>query len=376
MILPGPRESERARETDRRDVPPVRTPLALEAVRCPLCGGDAPRPALRMEELSLRSRSRICWSAVRCLVCGLVYVSPRERAGPVSDYEGEAYGFARSHLADLCVDGRPHPARVLDELEGVPPGRLLDVGCATGEFLLAARERGWEAVGVEVSPYAAAAARRRGLQVHSGTLADVPSPATTFDVVTLLDVVEHLEDPLGALRAIHRLLRPGGLVVVETPNWRSIYRVLLRGRWAAFQPRFHLMFFEERTLRRALETSGFRTLRAGTEIVSLLSPEAARRGLGLLWARGVARDFLVRWRLRRPFGPIDRILLRLGPARRAAEGAGSFKRAAESADAASGGADRRWSTAAPALRLLNRPIDRLCLRLGMGEQLRVVARRT
>jgi SAM-dependent methyltransferase len=331
---------------------------------------------MHMEELSLRARSSVRWSAVRCLICGLVYVSPRERAGPVSDYEGEAYGFARSHLADLCVDGRPHPVRVLDELEGVPPGRLLDVGCATGDLLLAACERGWEAVGVEVSPYAAAVARRRGLQVLVGTLASAPLPAASFDAVTLLDVVEHLEDPLAALRAIHRALRPGGLVVVETPNWGSIYRVLLRGRWAAFQPRLHLLYFDEPSLRRALEASGFQTVRAGTEIVSLLSPEAARRGLGLSWVRGVARDLLVRWRLRRPPGPIDSLLLRVGPARRGAEGTGSYRRAAESADADSRGADHRWSAAAGALRLLNWPIDRLCLRLGMGEQLRVVARRT
>lgn len=352
-----------------------------ESARCRLCRGTDLPPVMLFDELSLGTRSRRSWTIVRCHRCGLAQVDPAEGdAAPATVYGDDEYGFARSRLADELIDGRSHAARVLDELAPfLGDGRLLDVGCGTGDFLLEARGRGWDVSGVEMSPDAVRVARGRGLAVTVGTLRDARLPEAAFDCVVLLDVIEHLTDPLAEMREIRRVLRPGGIVVVETPNWRSLYRRLLRHRWAALQPRIHLLYFDESTLRRALLEAGFEPLEATTEIVSLLSPEAARRGLGPRLALGMARDLIVRWRLRWPPSRLDGWLLRLGPAHRIDRAAGSYRAAAEAASLGMEQPLARTGAKGPSrltslLRRLNRPLDRAVVRRGMGEQLRMLGR--
>jgi SAM-dependent methyltransferase len=348
---------------------------------CRLCRETDLSAVVRFDDVSLASRSRKTWMIVRCHRCGLVQVDPAEvDPRPATVYADDEYGFARSRLADELIDGRSHAARVLDELAPfLADGRLLDVGCGTGDFLIESRGRGWDVSGVEMSPDAVRVARGRGLAVTVGTLRDAQLPDAAFDCVVLLDVIEHLTDPLAEMREIRRVLRPGGIVVVETPNWRSLYRRLLRHRWAALQPRIHLLYFDESTLRRALVEACFEPLSASTEIVSLLSPEAARRGLGPRLALGMARDLIVRWRLRRPPSRLDRWLLEIGPAHRIDRAAGSYRAAAEATTLQPGEPSETTDTSRPSwltrlLRRVNGPVDRAVVRRGMGEQLRMLGR--
>lgn len=112
-----------------------------------------------------------------------------------------------------------------------PPGRLLDVGCGPGEFLMQARAAGWDAVGVELTDDTVALARERtGLRVLAGDLTneELIRPAS-FDVVTLWGVLEHLPDPAGMLDACRRILRPDGVLMLETPNAQALFRVVARG---------------------------------------------------------------------------------------------------------------------------------------------------
>jgi 2-polyprenyl-3-methyl-5-hydroxy-6-metoxy-1,4-benzoquinol methylase len=320
----------------------------------------------------------VSWPIVRCRACGLVRVDPQ----PVLNasrhiYEGDAYGFERSSQADdFGGDGIPHAQRVLAELESLGRGgRLLDVGCATGDFLLAVRERGWEPVGVELSAHAAAVGRRRGLDVRVGTLAEANFGPASFDVVTMLDVIEHLGDPLAELRQVHRLLRPGGILCVETPNWDSVYRRLLGRRWAALQPRLHLLYFDQRTAAEMLRRAGFDPVLTRTEIVALFTPEGSTRGFGSASIRGLLREAVVRVLLRLPTGPWDRFFLRIGPAAKASAAAGSFKLLASTEVPDSRPNTARSSTRIAVVRAINRPLDLLCLKLGMGEQLRIYAQR-
>ena len=328
---------------------------------------------MRWDHLGLADRSRTSARIVQCRCCGLVYVDPRLREAETSvAYEREDYGFVRSHLADAAVDGRSHADRVLDEIATFRrAGSLVDVGCATGDFLIAARARGWRASGVEVSADAVGVARARGLEVALGTLADAPLADASVDVITMLDVIEHLPDPLAELRRIRRILRPGGLIVVETPNWRSVYRRLLGKRWAALQPHLHILYFDRTTVTRALRAAGFQPLRETTEIVALASPEASRRGLGAAWPRAIIRDAIVRALFMRPPGRLDHLFLRIGPAARARDG--SFKAIREARVGGDVGSSPRRPLS-KLVRWLNWPADRLFLRLGMGEQLRIVAR--
>ncbi len=114
--------------------------------------------------------------------------------------------------------------QVLERLDGmVPKGRLLDVGCAYGAFLEMARTHGWETFGVDLSEIACAYARKeRNLNVFHGSLEQAHYPDKHFSVVTLWDVIEHLDHPLDTLREVSRILMPGGIAFIFTINQQSL----------------------------------------------------------------------------------------------------------------------------------------------------------
>jgi SAM-dependent methyltransferase len=138
-------------------------------------------------------------------------------------------------------------------------GKLLDVGCATGNFLGEMRAFGdWDLYGVELSGEAAAYARSRlGLTVAQGTLREASFGDDSFDVVTLWDVLEHVEEPLATLREVRRVLKPGGLLLFSTPNLRSFDRTLAGRYWAGYDVPRHLYLFPEPVLEGMLQASGF-----------------------------------------------------------------------------------------------------------------------
>jgi 2-polyprenyl-3-methyl-5-hydroxy-6-metoxy-1,4-benzoquinol methylase len=156
-------------------------------------------------------------------------------------------------------------------------GRLLDVGCSAGAVLLAARERGWDVHGIDVSPGAVEfAASAHGLDARVGTLENSPFEAGTFDVVTLFECIEHLLHPGAALVAARQLLRDGGLLVMTTPNIdgivpRTTYQLLGRtiGAWEHPTPPHHLYQFSRRTLGALLQKSGFEVISSATRPMGL-----------------------------------------------------------------------------------------------------------
>jgi SAM-dependent methyltransferase len=231
----------------------------LREACCVLCGAGQARHLV----------TKRGYEVVRCAACGLVFVWPQ----PTRQEMEALYGSGGYHAEVDEAERRRTFARRLRQIEGLEPrrGRILDVGCSKGYFLDVARAEGWDAVGVELNAHAVDAARARGLDVRQGDLADEPFEEGSFDVVTLFDLLEHTADPQATLGACRRVLRPGGLLVVTTPNidglvprvtWWLFARTL--GAWDHPTPPWHLVQFSRRTLRRALEGSGF-------EVVALRS---------------------------------------------------------------------------------------------------------
>jgi len=325
---------------------------------------------MRIDEITLATRTVVDWPIVRCNNCGLVYTSARlEDSDTKEIYHDHAYEFERSGRADALVDGRPHGERVISQLtQHIQPGKLLDVGCGSGELMRQAQRLGWEVEGVELAPHLADAARKRGLAVKTGTLEDAHYPDATFDAATFLDVVEHLEKPVDALVEIHRILRPGGILVMETPNWDSIYRRLLRRWWAALQPRLHLLYLEPRSAAHMLKLGGFQTVDITTEIVALLSSEGRARGFGPSYFSHAGRQLIVRSLLRSKTGRsrIDEFFLRLHKS----NGRPRPQTANESQPATP-----TPNYINPTVLRINRTLDRYFLKRKMGEQLRIVARK-
>jgi 2-polyprenyl-3-methyl-5-hydroxy-6-metoxy-1,4-benzoquinol methylase len=142
-------------------------------------------------------------------------------------------------------------------------GGLLDVGCGTGRFLIAARNRGWRVAGVDLSEANALAAQGVGLDVRGTTLSGAGFTAASFDAARLNSVIEHLPEPLELLSDIARVVRPGGVLSLSTPNVTSTSARLLGADWHQLgrEGNAHVVFFSRTTLTRALEETGFRPIK-------------------------------------------------------------------------------------------------------------------
>lgn len=136
-------------------------------------------------------------------------------------------------------------------------GRLLDIGCAFGEFLKLAQEKGYNVSGVEVSEPAAEYAKETlGLEVFNCELASANLGSKEYDIITMWDVIEHLDDPGATLSEVSRLLRPGGMVIISTGDSSSKWARLTGRYWHLLTPPQHLFFFNPVSLTKVLEMNG------------------------------------------------------------------------------------------------------------------------
>lgn len=156
-------------------------------------------------------------------------------------------------------------------LDGFSPGALLEVGCGGGRFLDRMRRAGWAVEGVELDPNAASRVQRKyGIPVHTGTLAQVRYASDRFDVVAMSQVLEHAHNPIALLRECRRVLRPGGFLVLTTPNSRSQAHAMYGRHWRGLEPPRHLQVFTPEALERCAHLAGFGEIRTMT-----LSAESA-----------------------------------------------------------------------------------------------------
>jgi 2-polyprenyl-3-methyl-5-hydroxy-6-metoxy-1,4-benzoquinol methylase len=157
-------------------------------------------------------------------------------------------------------------------------GQLLDVGCSIGGFLSAANRAGWVEHGIDISP-SVDVARQAGLRVERGRLEEVDFPPAAFDVITMIDVIEHINHLDGLMKRIRTLLRPHGALLVVTPNLTSLNSRLLRQRWTAIEPDDHLVLFTPHTLARLFGQYGFSLKKVSTydanplELKVIFSPQ-------------------------------------------------------------------------------------------------------
>ncbi len=230
---------------------------------CALCGADAPRPLL--VDRVRRQGAVYDFQVVRCGRCGFVYVTPRGSGTVFSNLTG---GAARR---DAAVANAPIYTRGLAALRraGLPEGgRILDLGCARGDFLAFAAEHGYRAIGVDLHPGLSDEARARGFTVHTGDLRDLVDGGQAalgpdFDAVTLWDVIEHVDDPVAVLAACRAVLRPGGLLFFHTGNARfqipkaRVQKLLRPDGGPYLIPYQHISHFDPESARSVLARAGF-----------------------------------------------------------------------------------------------------------------------
>lgn len=282
------------------------------AATCPLCGD--PGQLLYTGLSDHRHGGPAKWEVHRCQSpeCGLLRLHPE----PTDDELAESYGSYYTHqdspdsrlrrvhgwLANAHVRrtlGYPPPLktweRVLSWLAVLHPGggaelargamflrkrprgaRVLDVGAGNGELLAYMAELGWEVEGVETDSTAAAVGRARGIDIHDGDLQSLRLPEAYADAVTMVHVLEHVRDPVGLLAECMRLVRPGGVLVVATPNAASLGHRIFRRSWMSLDPPRHLFVFDPQSLRLATDRAGIDNARIVT------TPRGARTA----WRQG------------------------------------------------------------------------------------------
>jgi len=242
-------------------------------VACPICPpGTGNTPFLvcsdRLREPQLRN-----YHLVRCSGCKLIYLNPR----PISDeaeifYRDEGYDpFISLETPRGLFENSYRLARRLTTTWKRrlvsryvrPGGRILDVGCGTGEFLTALKED-YRCEGVEPEPRAARWARERlGLTVFTGALSAASLQSGSYDLVTMWHVLEHLPDPALELTEIHRLLTGSGRLLIALPNIRSLDAAVYGPCWVALDAPRHLWHFSHPQLEQLAHQTGFRLSATG-----------------------------------------------------------------------------------------------------------------
>jgi 2-polyprenyl-3-methyl-5-hydroxy-6-metoxy-1,4-benzoquinol methylase len=276
---------------------------------CPLCGSDDVE--VRYDLTVAQSAEDIPGLIARCCRCPMWFKILTGSGAIPTDYPGES---GDDPIAATYLYSTTARAQFRDMLAGIggaqrPGRRLLDIGAAQGVLLEEAERLGFSAEGIDHSPSNVEAARARGLRMHLGE-AESLTVAAPFDVVTLIDFIEHVRDPLGVLRRAHAALVPGGTLVVYTPNHRSAVvglAVLLERLGAGYAVREifgrnHLCFFDDRSLPLALQRGGFTVQRQRQFAYDPRRPGQYISPLNLAAVTAVDR-------LGRPFGRAFRLLV-------------------------------------------------------------------
>ena len=240
---------------------------------CVLCRGTRRRVALTHRDGTL----------VRCLACGLVSVdplpSPEAALAPYDAAYFQSETGYRDYAGEEAVFRAEFRRRLRRMRSAGRSGRLLDVGAATGAFLVAARAAGFDVAGIEPSPVAQAALAR-GLDVFHGPIEAATFAPASFDVVTIFDVLEHLVDPVDALTRMRGWLRPNGRLFIAVPDFGGWWARASGVRWPMVTPKEHLYYFTRRTLRSLLCATGFEVVSMGLAGTPVSFGSLARKGLG------------------------------------------------------------------------------------------------
>ena len=207
---------------------------------------------------------------VKCRKCQLVYVNPIEKASRINDNYSEMENIDASIIRRSRLLATKSQVKLIKRYKSNTT--LLDVGCGEGFFLFNASKAGYVTKGVELSRDAARYARKEfGMDVEAKPLEELQLVENHFDVVTLWVVLEHVPYPLPLLKEVHRMLKPGGLLAVSTPNVGSMLAKILGKRWWEIR-RVHINQFTTKTLMDILSNAEFKNVSSVCyrETISLL----------------------------------------------------------------------------------------------------------
>ncbi|HEX9596607.1 MAG TPA: class I SAM-dependent methyltransferase [Anaerolineales bacterium] len=250
----------------------------LEACSCPLCGGNSYKPAMQVPDRFASDGGM--FQIVRCSHCEFFFLNPRPSPESMSayyqnpDYQpflstkesppvwDRLYGVTRRFTI-------PAKRRQVEKYKKI--GRVLDIGCGTGEFLVEMKQHGWQIAGLEKDARAAGyASRQTGVSITTSDLADAGYEPASFDLVTMWHVLEHLYTPAQTLRQIAALLKADGVLAVAMPNIGSQDAAYYKSEWVPLDAPRHLLHFTPAAMRRLCEQSGLQVVHHQQMVIDAL----------------------------------------------------------------------------------------------------------
>jgi SAM-dependent methyltransferase len=207
---------------------------------------------------------------------GLAYQTYYTHAEPASRGGGLLYAIcSKAYWTGIAIPAtltglsRERQQFVRMFLGNLPPGRLLDVGCGDGQFLHLMAGLGWKGSGLDFDAAAIEAGKRKyGLDLKVGDFQSADLKDGNFDAITMSHVIEHVPEPIASLKKCRDLLRPGGRLVVSTPNIRSLGRQKFKQDWRGLEPPRHLHIFAPNLLAECARRAGLKVIRAGSTAVN------------------------------------------------------------------------------------------------------------
>lgn len=269
--------------------------------KCPACGSEALRPYLSGEDYHYGNEG--IFQLNRCDTCHLWMLAPMRTPQALSAFYPTSYYSFQPRLSETSSKTAVRKLLGLERRTYLPafnvPGRLLDVGSGAGQYLQQLSNRGWTVTGIEPSHQAAAVGRQAGLDIRLGDIRTVDLPPKSFDVVRFNHSIEHVPDPVAALKAAHALLKDDGYLIVGVPNTDGLWpRMFGRWWWHLGLP-VHVYGFNPGNLRRLLENTGFTVLRIrynsefsgllGSAQIWLNRNKRPRRSTGRVFASRILR---------------------------------------------------------------------------------------
>lgn len=239
----------------------------LQRVPCPLCQNPPPETAS-----PVFSGFGLC----RCSRCGLSYVSPRLSERALGKIHSREYYFEYRVWRGIPIAGENEAEEILlshrrlaRAEQWIPPGRLLDIGCSTVQLLRAAKDRGYTPSGIELAAWTVGYARKKhNLDVRRGPLSAAAFPGERFDLITLIDVLGHLSDPVAQMTTAAGLLQPGGVILAVVPNAGCAEARKNILNWKHFKPWEHICYYDSNTLGELGRRSGLELIDVDTELSS------------------------------------------------------------------------------------------------------------
>jgi SAM-dependent methyltransferase len=244
-------------------------PLKLIPVKCPMCAHDSGKTVARGKDYEYRTAEEE-FTFIKCDSCGLIYLNPRPASEEMNRiYPDNYYAYdvkKRRNSLVTAIRNRMEKKKIdtYTEFIGINAD-VMDVGCGDGRLLKLMQEFGpkdWRLFGIDINENALKLAREAGFEVELARLENFDAGDKLFDLLTLFQVIEHVPDPRIMLQKMFDLLKPGGIVAIETPNLSGMdYYLFKRRYWGGYHFPRHFTLFTPVTLSQMMEKVGYDVLR-------------------------------------------------------------------------------------------------------------------